>query len=124
VLVPVAQLLVTVTAAGVVAGLAGFFFGSRQAATAVERAGVQKVQVTVRSGYTPDVIRARAGVLLRIVFDRQEEGDCSARVVFPDLQRPGGVPGSASRQPAVDGPRTVIETAEPAALIKTGGGSR
>ena len=81
----VAQLLVTLAGAGVVAGLARFFFGSRPVTDAVEHAGVQEVRVTVKGGYTPDVIRARAGVPLRIVFDRQEDGDCSARVVFPDL---------------------------------------
>jgi Cu+-exporting ATPase len=81
----VAQLLVTLAAAAVTAGLARFFFRRRPVTAAVEHAGVQEVRVTVRGGYTPDVIRARAGVPLRIVFDRQEDGDCSARVVFPDL---------------------------------------
>jgi len=81
----VAGLLVTLVGAGVVAGLARFFFGSRPATDAVEHAGMQEVRVTVKGGYAPDLIRARAGVPLRIVFDRQEDGDCSARVVFSDL---------------------------------------
>ena len=34
--------------------------------------GVQRVEVTVRGGYSPDVIRVRQGVPLEIVFDRQE----------------------------------------------------
>ena len=39
----------------------------------------------MKGGYSPDAVRARAGVPLRIAFDRQEDGDCSARVVFPEL---------------------------------------
>ena len=30
-------------------------------------------------------MRARTGAPLRLTFDRREDGDCSARVVFPDL---------------------------------------
>ena len=81
----VAQVVVTLSATGMVAGLARFFFGKRPATQAIEHAGVQEVRVTVRGGYSPSVIRARTGVPLRIVFDRQEDGDCSARVVFADL---------------------------------------
>ncbi len=36
-------------------------------------------------GYSPDVIRVREGVLLRLLFDRQESSDCTARVAFPDF---------------------------------------
>src|SRR6266545_1872811 len=81
----VAQIVVTVAGVVVIAVLARFFFRTRAAADAVELAGVQEVRVVVRGGYSPDVIRARTGVPLRIVFDRQEDGDCSSRVVFADL---------------------------------------
>jgi Cu+-exporting ATPase len=43
------------------------------------------VQITVRGGYSPNLIRVQEGVPLRLVFDRQENSDCSARVVFPDF---------------------------------------
>lgn len=46
--------------------------------------GSQVVQVKVRNGYHPSRIEARAGVPLRIVFDRQESDPCSERVVFSD----------------------------------------
>ena len=65
--------------------LARFFFRSQEATDAVEEAGYQEVHIVVRGGYNPSVIRARTGVPLRIVFDRQEEGDCSSNVVFPEL---------------------------------------
>jgi len=45
-------------------------------------AGVQLVHVTVREGYRPGAIEARAGVPLRLVFHRDEDTPCSERVVF------------------------------------------
>ena len=79
------QLVVTILGAISIAVLSRFFFRARLAVEAVEQAGVQDVRVVVRGGYSPSVIRARTGVPLRIVFDRQEDGDCSSNVVFPDL---------------------------------------
>ncbi|MDT4991126.1 MAG: P-type Cu+ transporter [Actinoplanes sp.] len=72
-------------AAVLIGGLAWYFFGPRTAAVAALGEGVQRVGVTVRGGYSPDVIRVRQGVPLELVFDRQETGDCTSRVVFPDL---------------------------------------
>jgi plastocyanin domain-containing protein len=66
--------------------LAWFFFGPRSSRAAQMRGHVQEIVVTVKGGYSPDVIRARKGVPLRIVFDRKEAGDCSSRVVFPDFR--------------------------------------
>jgi Cu+-exporting ATPase len=70
--------------------LAWFFFGPRKARTAELTGNLQKVRVTVKGGYSPDIVRARLGVPLRITFDRQESGECTSRVVFPDfaLNRP------------------------------------
>jgi P-type Cu+ transporter len=78
---------VAVTAGGVVliALLAWFFFGPKTARRAERRGGVQEVEITVKGGYSPDLIRVQRGVPLRLVFDRQESGDCTARVVFPDF---------------------------------------
>src|SRR5712691_8735004 len=68
------------------AGLLWFFFGSRPQARRADVAGqTQQVTVVVRGGYTPASIDAEAGIPLRITFDRQESGDCTSRVVFPDL---------------------------------------
>jgi Cu+-exporting ATPase len=65
--------------------LVWFFFGPRRARDARLVGGEQEVAVTVRGGYSPDRVRARQGVPLRIVFDRQESGECTSRVVFPDF---------------------------------------
>ena len=87
-----------VVAAGV--SLAGFlwwfFFGPKQARRAEVRGGVQEVAVTVKGGYSPDVIRVQEGVPLRLVFDRQESGDCTSRVVFADFGASRSLPAFGS----------------------------
>jgi Cu+-exporting ATPase len=80
------DLLVIAATAVSAAGLLWFFFGTRRPAELAARAGgSQEISVVVRGGYTPSRIEAVAGVPLRITFDRQEAGDCTSRVVFPDL---------------------------------------
>jgi Cu+-exporting ATPase len=88
----VADISVLLAAAAAIGGLAWFFFGPRQARAAQLDDGVQRVTVTVKSGYSPDVIKARQGVPLEMVFDRQESGDCTSRVVFPDLAVSAALP--------------------------------
>jgi len=80
-----AEALVTVGGALAIVALLHFFFGRRTPAGTELREGRQQVEVTVKGGYSPNLIRARQGVPLRLVFDRQEAGGCTARVVFPDL---------------------------------------
>lgn len=57
-----------------------FFVAQRSAVTAAA-----EVTITVRGGYDPAVIRVKAGVPVRLVFDRQETSSCSEEVVFPDF---------------------------------------
>ena len=78
---------IAVVAGGVaLTGLLGwFFFGPKKAHSADLVGNVQEVTVTVKGGYSPDLVRVRQGVPLRIVFDRQESGECTSRVVFPDF---------------------------------------
>src|SRR6266567_5692597 len=83
---------VLLAAAAAIGGLGWFFFGARRARSAQLDGGVQRVTVTVKGGYSPDVIRASPGVPLEMVFDRQESGDCTSRVVFPDLAVSAALP--------------------------------
>jgi Cu+-exporting ATPase len=78
---------VAVVACGLVltAFLGWFFFGPKKAHSTNLVGNVQEVKVTVKGGYSPDLVRVRQGVPLRIVFDRQESGECTSRVVFPDF---------------------------------------
>ncbi len=78
--------LVVVAAVAALGGLGWFFFGPRKATAAVLAGGVQRLEVTVKGGYRPDVIRVRQGVPVELTFDRQESGDCTSRVVFPDFR--------------------------------------
>ncbi|MEU2287524.1 cupredoxin domain-containing protein [Streptomyces sp. NPDC013178] len=75
-----------------VAGLGRFFFGPRRVGAARVEGGVQRVEVTVRGGYSPNLIRVRQGTPVELVFDRQEAGECTSRVVFPDLRVGAGLP--------------------------------
>src|SRR5699024_6838248 len=52
------------------------------------------VTVTVRGGYSPDIIEVQAGMPVRLLFDRQEGGDCSSRVMFPDFKINQGLPAN------------------------------
>ena len=56
----------------------------------------------VRGGYSPSRIHARPGVPVRLIFDRQESGDCTSRVVFPGLGISADLPAFA--ETAVDLP--------------------
>src|SRR5262249_28161245 len=76
-----------------IAGLGWFFFAPRKAHTARLTDGVQRVEVVVRGGYHPDVIRVRQDVPVELVFDRQESGDCTSRVVFGDFAVSAAWPG-------------------------------
>ncbi|MER6841087.1 heavy metal translocating P-type ATPase [Streptomyces platensis] len=88
----IADISVVIAAAVVITGLGWFFFGPRRARTARMEGGVQRIEVTVRGGYSPDVIRVRQGVPVELVFDRQESGECTSRVVFPDFRVSAGLP--------------------------------
>ena len=66
--------------------LAWYFFAPRAAKRAVVNGDVQVQTITVKGGYSPSVVELALGVPARLLFDRQETGDCSSRVVFPDFK--------------------------------------
>ena len=100
----VADIIVVLAAVAALAGLGWFFFGPRKATAAELAGGVQRLEVTVRGGYSPEVIRVRQGVPVELVFDRQESGDCTSRVVFPDFRLSAALPGLRADHGAA-GPR-------------------
>jgi P-type Cu+ transporter len=87
-----ADIIVVLAAVAALAGLGWFFFGPRKAKTAELAGGVQRARVTVRGGYSPEVVRVRQGVPLEVIFDRQEAGDCTSRVIFPDFRLSAALP--------------------------------
>jgi P-type Cu+ transporter len=81
-----AEIIVTVAGGTLIGALGWFFFGPKDSSRAEVRGAVQEVDVTVRGGYSPSVISAREGIPLRVTFDRQEQGECTSEVVFPDFR--------------------------------------
>ena len=80
---------IIVTVAGL--ALAGFvlwyfFFSARQTASAVSSSsGVQEVAITVKGGYSPDVIEVERGKPVQLSFYRDEENSCSEELLLPDF---------------------------------------
>src|SRR6266536_1091637 len=94
----IADLAVVAGALLLTAALGWFFFGPKKARSAELVGDVQEVRITVKGGYSPDLVRVRQGVPLRIVFDRQESGECTSRVVFPDFSLNQSLPAYAQTQ--------------------------
>ena len=92
----IAEITVIVAALGLAGFLWWFFFGPKKASTAAVRDGVQEVDITVKGGYSPDLIHVRQGVPLRLRFNRQESGDCTSRVVFADFGASKTLPAFAT----------------------------
>jgi plastocyanin domain-containing protein len=77
---------VVVGAALLIAFVLWYFFGPKEATAAgVGEGGVQQIKVTVKGGYSPDVIAVKQGVPVRLDFYRDETASCSERVVFADF---------------------------------------
>ena len=81
------QIIVTLGGIGVIALIIWyFFFSSNKGQEAqVSNEGYQEVFVTVKGGYTPDVVVVEAGKPVRFTFRREETSSCSERVVFGDF---------------------------------------
>ncbi|AIZ65605.1 copper-exporting ATPase (plasmid) [Hymenobacter sp. DG25B] len=63
-----------------------FFFSARQTANAVSSSsGVQEVAITVKGGYSPDVIEVERGKPVQLSFYRDEENSCSEELLMPDF---------------------------------------
>ncbi len=92
------QLIVLVSGASLTGFLWWFFFGPRKEHHSDVHGDIQEMAITVEGGYSPNIVRVRQGVPLRLTFDRREAGDCTSRVVFPDFGASKPLPafGSAS----------------------------
>jgi Cu+-exporting ATPase len=86
------EIIITLSGLGAILALAWFFFGPKQVRQAELRGGVQEIEVTVKGGYSPDLIRVQQGLPVRLIFDRQEGSDCTSRVVFPDFHLSKSLP--------------------------------
>jgi plastocyanin domain-containing protein len=83
------QILVILAGIGMTILIAWYFWFAPKAQTrvAVSASGAQEVAVTVKGGYTPDVIVVQKGRPVRLTFTRQESSPCSEKVLFPDFNQ-------------------------------------
>ncbi|BDT59121.1 copper-binding protein [Massilia varians] len=81
-----AEITVVVSELLLIAFVLWYFFGERKAvAASTTESGVQEIKVTVKGGYSPDVIVVRQGKPVRLEFYRDETASCSEQVIFGDF---------------------------------------
>jgi plastocyanin domain-containing protein len=81
-----AEIAVLVGAIATIALVIWYFFGEREkVAAGVTGAGVQEVKITVKGGYSPDVIVVKRGLPVKLDFYRDETASCSDQVIFGDF---------------------------------------
>ena len=90
----VTQIIVTASGVALSFFIAWFFWFAPKGQTraAAGAGGVQEVAVTVKGGYTPDVIVVKASQPVRLHFTRQESSACSEKVLFPDFNQNAMLP--------------------------------
>ena len=80
------EIFVVIAGIAAIAGVLWYFFGERKAVAAqVADGGVQEVKITVKGGYSPDVVVVKQGRPVRLDFYRDETSSCSEQVVFGDF---------------------------------------
>jgi plastocyanin domain-containing protein len=89
-----AQIFVTVMGVAISIFIAWFFWFAPKTRTqaAVSASGAQEVAVTVKGGYTPDLIVVKSGQPVRLRFTRRETSACSEMVLFPDFNQSAKLP--------------------------------
>ncbi|HAD05824.1 MAG TPA: copper-transporting ATPase [Anaerolineaceae bacterium] len=88
------QIFITLGGIALSLFIAWFFWLAPKGQTIVKAGagGVQEVAITVKGGYTPDIIVVKAGQPLRMRFTRQESSTCSEMVLFPDFSQSAKLP--------------------------------
>lgn len=88
------QIIVTLAGIALSVFIAWFFWFAPKGQTRATAGagGAQEVAVTVKGGYTPDVIVVQVGRPVRLRFTRQESSSCSETVLFPDFSRSARLP--------------------------------
>ena len=79
------EILVLVGGIAAIVAVLWYFFGERDAVAATDTGGVQEVKITVKGGYSPDVVRVKQGRPVRLDFYRDETASCSEQLVFGDF---------------------------------------
>jgi len=81
-----AQIAVTLVGLAAILWINWYFFAATPRAVAASvDAGVQRVRIDVKGGYTPSLVRVRAGAPVRLEFHRDETNPCTEELVIPDF---------------------------------------
>jgi plastocyanin domain-containing protein len=77
-------IIVNLIGAGLIALIIWYFWLSKPKAAkvAATSGGVQEAFIVVNGGYSPDTIQVEAGKPVRLMFNRQESGPCSEKVIL------------------------------------------
>jgi plastocyanin domain-containing protein len=88
------QIIVTLLGLGLIGWIVWYFWlWKGEAVTATAGAGgLQVVEVTVKGGYQPATIVAKAGQALRLNFTRRESTPCGEEVVLPEFGKRAHLP--------------------------------
>jgi plastocyanin domain-containing protein len=88
------QIIIIVIGFALTALIAWYFWFAPKVQTRItaNASGAQEVAVTVKGGYTPDVIVVQKGRPVRFTFTRQESSACSEKVLFPDFNQSALLP--------------------------------
>jgi plastocyanin domain-containing protein len=88
------QIVVTLIGVGIIGWIVWYFWlWKGESVTARSAAGgFQEIDVTVKGGYQPATIVAKAGQLLRLNFTRRESTPCGEEVVLPDFGKRAHLP--------------------------------
>ena len=83
------QILVTIGGIGTVIWVAWYFWFSEKKGVKIQAAasGIQEAFITVKGGYTPDVLVFEAGKPIKLNFRREETASCTEEVIFSDFNK-------------------------------------
>jgi plastocyanin domain-containing protein len=88
------EIIVTLVGLALIGWIVWYFWLWKGESVAARNAsgGVQEIDVTVKGGYQPATVVARAGRPLRLNFTRREATPCGEEVVLPDFGKRAHLP--------------------------------
>ena len=88
------KIIVSLVGLALICWIVWYFWLWRKASVEVQEnaGGTQEIEVTVKGGYQPASIVAKAGRPLRLNFTRRESTPCGEEVVLPDFGKRAHLP--------------------------------
>lgn len=92
------EIIVTLSGFAIIAWIVWYFWLWRGESVSAQTGagGVQEIDVTVKGGYQPATILAKAGERLRLNFTRREASMCGEEVVIPEFGKRAHLPENRS----------------------------